>query len=295
MKTTVTISESQLKGLIAESVKRVLKEYDEPFPYSYSDAREREAWFQRACKADFPGQGDYKIERTWESTYYTLKAEQMEKEERRKKAEKEAAKLKRQQDAENKKKAVAEKRSKMSDAWVDAAMYSFAGDDFFKEDAARAIMDDPENAELAAELDRPTFGKKWYDGEMYWPVAVRVDDKIKKCTFEASDIRKIEKFKEYEYGRFDGMRYLFAESVGGSVELDDEQWHPLAIEVLVAANGTSKTVEIIDIAVGDNEDNLAVDERFTRVWLSQFFTNATAKNFRKIWAMERAKMAEPTE
>ena len=58
--------------MIAESVRNVLREYDEPFPYDYKDAREREAYFQKAVQHDFPSEGRFKTARTWEDMYYTL-------------------------------------------------------------------------------------------------------------------------------------------------------------------------------------------------------------------------------
>ena len=68
----IRLTETQLRSMIAESVRNVLREYDEPFPYDYKDAREREAYFQRAAQHDFPMDGKYKIGRTWEDTYYSL-------------------------------------------------------------------------------------------------------------------------------------------------------------------------------------------------------------------------------
>lgn len=90
----VQLSESKLKKMISESVKNILREFDEPFPYDYKDARERDAYFQRAVKADFPQNATYKTGKSWEDTYNALRNKQAEDEKVKQKAEKDAFKQK---------------------------------------------------------------------------------------------------------------------------------------------------------------------------------------------------------
>ena len=126
------LNERQIRAIIRESARRVLREYDEPFPYGYKDAREREAYFERACKHDFGAEGQYKTERSWESTYYALLDKKKTAEYERAKADKEAQRAQRKQDALKKKQDMLAKRNSQRMMWYKAVDMALFGDDDYE-------------------------------------------------------------------------------------------------------------------------------------------------------------------
>lgn len=125
----IRLTETQLRSMIAESVRNVLREYDEPFPYDYKDAREREAYFQRAAQNDFPMDGRYKLGRTWEDTYYSLLDKKQAADKERQKTDKLNARDERKK-AELDRKTNAEKvRNQRNMRWARVVKDVFTGSD----------------------------------------------------------------------------------------------------------------------------------------------------------------------
>lgn len=129
MKTKVTLNERQLKNMIFESVLRVLNEYDEPFPYDYKDAREREAYFQRAVRHDFPTAGRFKTSRSWEDMYYDLTDKKQAADKAKMKADKQKARDEKKQLDQQRKAENAKNRERKNRLWAKAVKAAFTGDD----------------------------------------------------------------------------------------------------------------------------------------------------------------------
>ena len=101
----IRLHESQLNKIIMESIKKAhVNEYDEPFPYNYKDARERDEYFRRAVQHDFPMNASSRTGKNWEDTYYGLLDKKATDDKNRQKAERIKA-------SDEKKKAAAQKKS----------------------------------------------------------------------------------------------------------------------------------------------------------------------------------------
>lgn len=130
-----------MKRLISESVRKIIKEFDEPFPYDYKDAREREDYFQRATQHDFPATR-FKIGRTWEDTYYILRDKKAADDKERQKADKikvrdEKKKLEAQKKIDNEK-----LRLRKNTIWAKAVEEVFTGSNSENDDYD-GLMDFP--------------------------------------------------------------------------------------------------------------------------------------------------------
>ena len=109
-----------------------IREFDEPEPHYTADAREREAYYKRACQADFPKQTKhlrFPLYNTWYETYAELK---YEKEQAEKAEQKRLEKIKKE---ENKVrlKHLKSPSTRLYDIearkkWFNAVRYTFNGD-----------------------------------------------------------------------------------------------------------------------------------------------------------------------
>lgn len=142
MSQKIKLTEKQLYGIIKESVKSVLKEYDEPFPYDYKDARERDAYYQRAVQHDFPADSRFKTGRSWEDMYNDLSDKKAAKEKEDLKLQKQKARDEKKQQAIQKKSQTAEKKEKMYRTWAKAVHEALTGSDD-ENDNYDGLMDFP--------------------------------------------------------------------------------------------------------------------------------------------------------
>lgn len=108
-----------------------LREFDEPEPHYTADAREVEAYWKRACYADFPKETKhlkYPLYSTWQSTYAELNYEKKQAEEAERKR---LEKIKKQEEREFNKRVNKRlnSRAKISgNGWFMAVRYTFNGD-----------------------------------------------------------------------------------------------------------------------------------------------------------------------
>lgn len=137
----IRLTETQLKKLISESVRKVIKEFDEPFPYDYKDAREREDYFQRATQHDFPDTR-FKMGRTWEDTYYSLRDKKAADDKERQKADKLKARDEKKKAAAQKKSDIERIRMQRNRVWAKAVQEALVGSDDANEDYD-GLMDFP--------------------------------------------------------------------------------------------------------------------------------------------------------
>ena len=142
MKHTIRLNEGQLRKMIAESVKKVLREYDEPFPYDYKDAREREDYYQRAVQHDFPDEGRFKTGRSWEDMYYDLADKKNQADREKQKLDKQKARDEKKRAMTQKKAGTAERKNKINYMWAKAVKEALTGTDN-PEDNYDGIMDLP--------------------------------------------------------------------------------------------------------------------------------------------------------
>ena len=195
--------------------------------------------------------------------------------------------LKKQETLSLKKKAAADKRNSMSKCWLDAVLYTVEGDNYFKQLAI--------DGSTAEDDEKPEFGSKWYDGELQTPICITLPGKkVSECKFifDATDSCEPDQFKEYMYGTYVGDSYVFSDAWGGSVDFGDGEYHGLSIEFVVRVY-PNRTLEVSDYTVMWNDENLHVETRVSKYWLQDMLNKASQRNFRKIWAREKAKAAVP--
>lgn len=235
----IKLTEVELKRIIAESVRRVIKEYDEPFPYDYKDAREREDYFQRATQHDFPDTR-FKIGRTWEDTYYGLRDKKAADDKERQKADKLKAR-------DEKKKAEAQKkidnerlRLRKNIIWAKAVEEAFTGSNSENDD---------------------------YDGLMDFPLILKDGNQI---MFHADSFMESNNFNGSENGsnsRISGEYDSFSFGLGGSLDGTEQESENMP-EIYF---NVSTYVSPMDIKVSlyvknvDNLDRLATKNAITMI------------------------------
>ena len=195
MQRTIRLNERQLYKMITESVKKVIKEYDEPFPYNYKDAREREDYFQRAVQHDFPDEGRFKTGRSWEDMYYDLTDKKNQADKERRKLDKQKARDERKQAMAQKKADSLERKKRTNRTWAKAVREALTGSDSMNDD---------------------------YDGIMDLPLILKNGRQV---MFHAHSFMEPEEYKEtsyYGWGEiYDGFSFRLAGEVDGQEETEE--------------------------------------------------------------------------
>lgn len=236
MKHTIKLNEGQLRKMIAESVKKVLREYDEPFPYDYKDAREREDYYQRAVQHDFPDEGRFKTGRSWEDMYYDLTDKKNQADKERQKQDKQKARDERKQAMAQKKADALERKKRTNRTWAKAVREALTGSDSMNDD---------------------------YDGIMDLPLILKDGSQV---MFHAHSFMEPEDYKEtsyYGWGEaYDGFSFRLAGEIDGQEER--EEMPEISMSVTTYVSPMDVEIALMVKNVG-NVDRLATKKAITQV------------------------------
>ena len=252
MKHIIRLNEGQLRKMIAESVKKVLREYDEPFPYDYKDAREREDYYQRAVQHDFPDEGRFKTGRSWEDMYYDLTDKKNQADRERQKLDKQKARDERKQAMARKKVATAERKDKINRTWAKAVREALAGSDSMNDD---------------------------YDGLMNFPLILEDGSQV---MFHAHSFMEPEDYNETPYygsgEAYDGFSFRVAGEIDGQEET--EEMPEISMSVTTYVSPMDIEIALMVKNVG-NVDRLATKKAVTQVAKKE-----AAKRYRQLMKMQ---------
>ena len=231
-----------VQGVIKEVISKkqtLLREFDEPFPYDYSDAREREDYFRRALAADFPRFPQYKINGSWESAYYTAKDEYMSKQEELLKKQKLADREARKASALDKKRLAQDRRENVARMWANAVRYAFLGDEVFAN-------------ESTYENDSNEFYENWNDGLVDFPVVLKDGSQV---MFHAHSWLKVNDDYFSKASEWQGMgkeEYdMFSIGLGGTLGESEDENAPEAdiyMTIRIYSNPMDMRITHIDIS-----------------------------------------------
>ena len=246
----IRLTETQLRNLIAESVKKVIKEYDEPFPYDYKDAREREAYYQRAVKHDFPRDAQFKTGRSWEDMYNSLVNKKAAADKDRQKAEKLKARDEKKRAAAEKKMNAIKSRDNKNVKWAAAVKDVFVGSDNEKDN---------------------------YDGISSFPLVLKDRSTV---MFNAHSFMKVDDaFANEEPSQFAGYGSQpfdsFTFGLGGTVDGIDEN---VELYMTVGTYVSPMTVEVTNLKC--NLDN--VYRLRTKIAISELAKKEAVKRYKKL-------------
>ena len=173
MKRKIRLSESTLKRMIAESVKRAINEinYNE---MPLGDFAERNNWWKTQVDADFPSH-NVKSSKDWQGTYDELSRDKASKEKEQAKQEKikarEEAKKKRETEMLARKKERASQKREKREIFEKAVWYTLEGDEsFLTPNQSMAIGDEKWGDDEWNE---------WSDGLKYIPLYLRTQNRVK--------------------------------------------------------------------------------------------------------------------
>lgn len=249
MKHTIRLNEGQLRKMIAESVKKVLREYNEPFPYDYKDAREREDYYQRAVQHDFPDEGHFKTGRSWEDMYYDLTDKKNQADRERQKLDKQKARDERKQAMVQKKAATAERKNKINRTWAKAVREALTGSDDLSTD---------------------------YDGLMDLPLILKDGSQV---MFHAHSFMEPEDYIDNGMGNvYDG----FSLRVAGEIDGQEETEEMPEISMSVTTYVSPMDVEVAPVI--KNVDN--VIPRATKVAITKAAKKEAVKRYRQLMKMQ---------
>ena len=246
----IRLTETQLRSIITESVRNVLREYDEPFPYDYKDAREREAYFQRAAQHDFPLDGRYKLGRTWEDTYYSLLDKKQAADKEAKKAERLRASTERKKANLDRKMNAAKNRDLRNMKWDKVVKDVFVGSDDDNDD---------------------------YDGISVFPLVMKDGTTV---MFDAHSFLKVDdEFANEEPSQFTGYGSQsfdsFTFGLGGTIDGTDES---VELYMTVGVYVSPMTVEVTNLKCSLD----GVHRLRTKVEISKLAKKEAIKRYRKI-------------
>lgn len=258
----IRLTESQLRNLIAESVKKVIKEYDEPFPYDYKDAREREAYYQRAVKHDFPRDAQFKTGRSWEDMYNSLVNKKAAADKDRQKAEKLKARDEKKKAAAQKKSDDERLRKQKNHKWVIAVREALTGSDNANDN---------------------------YDGLMDFPLFLKDGSKL---MFHAHSFMKPMEPDDYDDSIWPAAAYSpriydeFTFQVAGTINGQEETGETPEILMGVTTYASPMDVKVIPAIRG--VDN--IDRSATRDIITKLAKKEAVKRYRQIMKVNNAQI-----
>jgi hypothetical protein len=249
-----------------------LREFDEPEPDYRANAKERQAYYKRACLADFPETKDllspiFHVS-DWEAKYFELKDKQRQEQEE---LYNKLAKEQKVKEREDKKLLKAKERRQKQDQraknWFKAVHYTLVGDIALEDHHG---IDDFEYWE---DFDR----RSNFDGIEEIPLVLKSGGK--RDMFEIHSINKPNddvEDSDLMYGEGDSTYWRFYQSWGVYCKSNPEIDANITLDIYVTSN--PKDLKVIKI-YSDVDD---INTRYSPIVLTRFLKEECIKNYNKL-------------